>query len=338
MVDPVKHALAFAFGELGLLFGLTALRSGDGEVVLSRVSNYLHVYQPRAASDTRCLDPPRVLVFVHGGGWHAGSIDPDVPWWETISYASIGQKLASRGHTVALIGYPLCETPRAARISFYIALAVFSWALAAFLSLFIFSFGIWICTAVPCYLFVVTLVHSRAMPFHQTPGTSVARQCMEVTSQLQRVGNMYGQSELVVVGHSAGAHLACYAVMRSPHLCVRSFVGLSGVYATLDLMSSCNDSVVQSFLPVDLKTNITLSPRQILPSLSVDQHVKTVWRLFTAQADAPVLIDQANSFHTALVNKGLTSTRLSEIGLGHGCGMVFSEQVWNFILTDMITP
>lgn len=335
----LQHIAVFIIGELGLVARDKMVRPGSCDYSITTISKYLHVYVPRQ------LRTPagEMIVFVHGGGWSAGTIDPDSRWYENISYAGLGRRLASNGNMVALVGYPLCETRKAVRYGFYVGLALFACVLAHTLAaLGPLSLAFWYFLAVPCYVFSVGVVHSRAMPLHQNAGTTIHTQLRVVTQQLQRLSMTYPLLKLTVVGHSAGAHLVALAVAAAStdssatwRSNVTRVVALSGVYSP-GLMFNGHSPwlafLVKKFLPVELFVGWDLTP---YIQIGKATHLPPHWSIVTARDDNPVLLLEADSITGQLTRKGCRVDRKSDLGHGHGSGLVWAADTWDYITTLM---
>lgn len=336
-MDPLSHLCAFILGELGLLLGLTLIKRGPHRVVTVRRTQFRHELSGTISGTTG----QSILVFIHGGGWHAGTIDSTTRWWTNVSYYWLGETLATRGVHVALISYPLCYTPDHVRYGFYIGLAIFSVILAKALSCVVGSLLIWCVLAVPCYVISALSVRSRAMPPNQTQSTNVQIQLDTVQHELYQMAAAYPSAQFILVGHSAGAHLAALASQcRNDRLRFRvsHIVGLSGPYRPETLYENVSPwlrTITESFLPQEFAHNTTI-PMSLSPYLTIETLGSTsnqTWLLMTAQADAPILIKQTEQFAKLLKEKQNSTVRVVyDCGMGHGRGMVLAEQVWTPIL------
>lgn len=343
-MNPFLHVATFLVSEASLLLGVTRLRRGPVplERVVTECGPNVREYVPRGRAETQ-----PILVFVHGGGWHAGTIDEAVWWWQNVSYAPLGELLASRGAHVALVGYPLCYTSPRYRYGFYVALALFAvfmaWLLARLTPL---AFVHWAVLAVIGWIFVSLLVRSRMMPASQTRGTDVTRQYHVVEQAVVDLMNHYPRATIVLVGHSAGAHLAAL-VARSPRAGVAKrithFFGLAGVYRPERLLERFHPvlrPLVSGFFPQEFVTGSadelqSLSPHALLERDGVLASQR--WTIITSQGEPPMLIEQADDLFTLIRNASPPSAvRLADVGLGHGRGLVYAEQAWQHILPSVV--
>lgn len=343
-MNPFLHVATFLVSEASLLLGVTRVRRGSVplERVVTECGPNVREYVPRGRAETQ-----PILVFVHGGGWHAGTIDEDVWWWQNVSYAPLADVLVSRGAHVAMVGYPLCCTSPRYRYGFYAALASFAvalaWVLARVSPL---AFAHWLVLGAVGWLFVSLLVRSRLMPATQARGTDVTRQYHVVEQAVVDLMNQYPRASIVLVGHSAGAHLAAL-VARSPRTGVAKrithFFGLAGVYRPERLMERFHPllrPLVSGFFPREFVYGSADELQPLSPHALVERDgvlASQRWTIITSQGEPPMLLEQADDFAALIRNASPQSVvRLADVGLGHGRGLVYAEQAWQHILPSVV--
>lgn len=336
MSGIVELFVSTAGAFLPMFVGMTR---GDRHVNRRVDNKWLHLYEPMSYGSSAALEPNAVVVFVHGGGWIAGSIEEGADAHGDISYAPIGRSLASRGITTALVGYPRCYVPPSVHVVVYAVLAVFAYALAVVLSWIVLPRWFWHALSVPCYVVSAYLLRSRALSWNQDPTATFATQRDVVRQQIRRVSELYPRAPLVLVGHSAGAHmvaLECWDGHAPPN--VQRVVLLSGPYdlTALTTMSPPMSWFVSelllrpAFRGVDLAS---VSPLKMLPAADVPR--ACAWNVVTAKQDIPLLYAQAREFYDKLkFHFGAASKvyRIEDVGVGHGAGMVFDNTLWNTII------
>ena len=206
------------------------------DVAYSRRGGLCDVYwqQPAGGPPRR----PPCLLYVHGGAWHLGS--------RTRTRATC-EALASRGYVVFSADYGLSAVSRE-QASDWVVLVAAACALAAAaayrrdcfarvaaLGLVLVAACCWALTRLP----------------RETSGADQMRHVWDVAEAVAFVranGDQYGGGDtarLLLVGHSAGAHLVSLAATNGrylerygldPHAAVTAVCGLSGVYSDRHLL------------------------------------------------------------------------------------------------------
>ena len=300
--------------------------------------HFCHVYTPvegRFHSNT-------LVVFIHGGGWHAGAIDPGRG---TVSYDTVGRALSSRGYSVALVSYPKCQSSTTVAACVY-ALITLASILACVL---LCTLGVHrvLCCAVCAILCAVacSMVRARVLGgSHSTPGTSARLQIDAVGEALDALAEKFPGMPMLLVGHSAGGHLACMHVFEAAQrgdaartaricgiVCASGVFDVSGMYnaAPWPLSFALREIFVRAPFPCrDDETR--LSPHaSVRACTGHTRHIK--WHIASAFLDMPSLVGQADAFHARLLAHGHASTRTYNIGFGHGLGMVYSFGLWEIV-------
>jgi pimeloyl-ACP methyl ester carboxylesterase len=310
------------------------------------MSQFLHMYGGGATS------PKKILVFVHGGGWTSGTIQEHQSG--DVSYAEIGHAVASRGHTIALIDYPLCVVPLWVCAVVYGSLALFAWLLAVVLGWFVLSRMFWHIVSVPCYALSVWLIRTRMLSPNQQEGVLFTDQQRIVSQQIDKLRDRYPDAQMMLVGHSAGAHMvALYQVYRARSNRVKRVIALSGIddltalgdvppplgwlvrRVILDVaFAGLDDAALRRLSPLcylgDTATT-PLSPSLIAGTKDLSQTAK--WVIASSRCDSPLLRRQASLLHKALLERNAHVETLV-CGYGHGAGMVFSNETWDAVLGE----
>lgn len=203
-------------------------------------------YSPRGRCDvywTREADgPPRrrpCLLYVHGGGWHLGS---------RARTRTACEALARRGYVVFSADYGLSTVSRD-QASEWVVLVAAACALAAAVAA---QQGrAFARVAVAGLLLVAACCCMLARLPRESSGADQMRHVWDVARAVAFVhanGHQFGHGNpdrLVLVGHSAGAHLVTLVATNGrylerygldPHAVVTAVCGLSGVYSDRHLL------------------------------------------------------------------------------------------------------
>jgi len=323
-------ALNAANAALSLWPDYVELRRGPHHFSERRVhERYLHIYESRTLTPAHT-----VLVFIHGGGWSAGGLRTHFPY--VFGYEWLGRAMASRGIHTALISYPLVVHPPHIEYGVYAALALFAAALARILAWVLLPLWFWAALAVPCYALSALLIKQRVFSgaVERGDGATFEQQRQIVAAQYAMVARFFPTHELVVVGHSAGGHHAAVLGLApgaaKPPLAV---IGLSGVYDLPDVAAKSWPARLL-LLPraFDMTRLEEHSPLHMLSRMKSAPSTMR-WFLVSPVGDAPVLVAQADALHAALSARlgGDVVRRVRGVGVGHGIGMVASEDVWALV-------
>lgn len=279
-----------------------------------------------------------LFIFIHGGGWHSGSKGNEL--W--VGHSFVGETMASRGVLTAVLTYPCARVPLYARAAVFALLAAFSVCLAEVLSFILFSFRFWMYLAVPCWALVSLQIWLREFATAGSVSASINDQMRVIRMTIRELRARYPLKRFVVAGHSAGGHLAMlYA--QEPHSEADTVIGISGVYDMEDLarirgplgLFVSEFCLKPAFSAVSLER---VSPTNLVAQLKANHVV-----LVSAYCDQPVLKAQADALYAKLdpytaiscweerKPGGFTKMRVTNVGLGHGFGLVWSEQLWTVV-------
>jgi acetyl esterase/lipase len=357
----VVAALPSVLGIEVPLLGNRLCRMGSTAFRKAPSSPHYGVYEPLP----RLLETPKqpLVVFVHGGGWHCGSISEQ--WLG--GYAFMGRMLASHSSgacRTAVLEYPKCAVPVRAK------LVIFCVLLAPLIGLFfVLPRLLWLLVAVPTWVFGYTLVWAQEVrtsgtddPCRMCAGrprwyatadrTPASHQLAHLIDSTHELIARYRPSHLVLVGHSAGGHLAAMMGVLAPRMFGDvpriSVVGLSGVYNIAGLWAQSwrvpllgwtvrETCLRPAFGPEDTPTD-TISPHCAISEqdelcLLEDMGVHTRhFHLVTARRDNPMLIAQADAFCSTLSRRGVDATRHPDVGMGHGQGLIRSAETIDLLV------